>query len=266
MGEVIADACSGVLVLPYRQCKVKRCIAQTNSRYWAPGLPPRRTEYHQEIDGLCAGGNQACLALIHPIRATTITIDPAINCQTECLACDGWKDSLMLLHHFIVRPRNLNRSIVREFEKNAASNAIAQRFRFDQPSSVQMMVSTVIFFRWKLVLHLVRAWAPKQTKLDHPIRFSPRGPKRSQKQQVSICSTPTVLLFSAPHRTRTCNLRFRRPMLYPIELGVHGRRARKVRGGSALAYARDAILSALVRSDNQSWGADSGSAEACRFF
>jgi hypothetical protein len=25
---------------------------------------------------------------------------------------------------------------------------------------------------------------------------------------------------NAPHRTRTCNLRFRRPMLYPIELGV----------------------------------------------
>jgi hypothetical protein len=25
---------------------------------------------------------------------------------------------------------------------------------------------------------------------------------------------------SAPHRNRTCNLRFRRPMLYPIELGV----------------------------------------------
>ena len=25
---------------------------------------------------------------------------------------------------------------------------------------------------------------------------------------------------STPHRARTCNLRFRRPMLYPIELGV----------------------------------------------
>jgi hypothetical protein len=27
---------------------------------------------------------------------------------------------------------------------------------------------------------------------------------------------------NTPHRVRTCNLRFRRPMLYPIELGVRG--------------------------------------------
>lgn len=30
------------------------------------------------------------------------------------------------------------------------------------------------------------------------------------------------LIESTPRRIRTCNLRFRRPMLYPVELGVRG--------------------------------------------
>src|SRR3974390_1264910 len=30
---------------------------------------------------------------------------------------------------------------------------------------------------------------------------------------------------STPHRSRTCNLRFRRPMLYPVELGAHSKNA-----------------------------------------
>ena len=37
----------------------------------------------------------------------------------------------------------------------------------------------------------------------------------------------TYGVMSTPHRARTCNLRFRRPMLYPIELGVPDRSARQ---------------------------------------
>ena len=31
---------------------------------------------------------------------------------------------------------------------------------------------------------------------------------------------PDSAMANTPHRTRTCNLRFRRPMLYPIELAA----------------------------------------------
>ncbi len=49
---------------------------------------------------------------------------------------------------------------------------------------------------------------------------------------------------TTPHRTRTCNLRFRRPMLYPIELAAHalsyhsGSCTHKTAGGRLLVYRR----------------------------
>src|SRR5262245_33967495 len=51
---------------------------------------------------------------------------------------------------------------------------------------------------------------------------------------------------STPNRTRTCNLRFRRPMLYPIELWVQWP-ARKSADGHRLSQATDAENAARVR-------------------
>src|SRR5207253_1886045 len=43
--------------------------------------------------------------------------------------------------------------------------------------------------------------------------------KRSASEHFRACVVPTT----TPQRARTSNLRFRRPMLYPIELGVQSR-------------------------------------------
>ena len=56
----------------------------------------------------------------------------------------------------------------------------------------------------------------------HQEKRRPAARAFASRYHFSTCRGLSRRVSSTPHRARTCNLRFRRPMLYPIELGVLG--------------------------------------------